>query len=209
MELLIRIIVALPQCRTARLGYGLVTSRRIVPILAVIVVALLAVLVAIYFAEDRDQELAVEPEPTSVEPTVVPTSEPIAWEPSTDLLAVLPDQVLGYAISAEPVAAQANWLTPPLEQWQIDYRSTEEAVTITVAQWQTGEAARAAMDGDPDIAQAAVIGDVVVSGEYVGTALQFSNDDGTERLRWRNNTVVFEVTGPVGSTLPFYNAYPL
>ncbi|MFV0425593.1 MAG: hypothetical protein ACK5KU_00995 [Beutenbergiaceae bacterium] len=179
--------------------------RRIVIVLLVIVVALLIALAALW--------LTREPSSTDAEPTATvttePAPEPIARDTSTPLLAALPDQVLGYAVTGQSDLLDGDWVEDPLEQWELTYSSASDDVSVRVAQWLTPELAQAAMQQAPGTADSETIGDVIVDGAVVGSAIQVVFPDGSELLMWRNNTAVFQVVGPSGTTLPFYNAYPL
>lgn len=175
--------------------------------LVAVVLALAAVLVVLYLTDDRSSAPATVA--TSTPASQAPAPQPIERDTSTALLAALPNQVLGYSVSAQSIIDDSAWPSMPTEQWQLEYASADTTLSLVVTQWLTADEADAGMQASPGMADAEVIGQVVVAGETVGTAVTIAADGDFERVLWRNGTAVFEVAGPPGTTRAFYYAYPL
>ncbi|WEV72067.1 hypothetical protein [Bifidobacterium sp. ESL0790] len=130
------------------------------------------------------------------------------------LLKAMPDSVLNFArIDAGP---SADWTSAsPLEEYTLTYSTGDSAknVSLKVAQWPSGDGANGqydalvkALNGE-DVAS----GDVKVSGNATGSYMVKTTDKkGKEATAiWRNDSVVFQATGPKDSVLRFYQKFPL
>ncbi|SED56948.1 hypothetical protein [Ruania alba] len=152
------------------------------------------------------------PARSTAEPVAKPTPEPTAPDPidrdtSTPLLEALPDQVDGYAVTAQEEVDPLD--QDALETWQLTYTDAEDSVTLQLAQWEEAEEATEVFTDLTDGVDPVESGAVQVDGSDAGQYVVAETDDGA-RATWTNATVVLIVNGPdVETVTAFYLAYPL
>lgn len=190
-------------------------------LLAVVTAAALVIVFALFSAfvwpgwavnkgtEDaKQQPVASNPEPS---PSVKAKELP---QDASPLLKAMPDNVLSFARTE--AAPSANWTAAsPLEEYSLTYSTgnMSKDVTLVVAQWAGGDAAQRqyqmltqALKG-----QDAATGEVKVSGTSTGQYIVKTDESKgkTATAIWRNDTVVFQATGPADSIKRFYPKFPL
>ncbi|KFI47249.1 hypothetical protein [Bifidobacterium biavatii] len=150
-----------------------------------------------------------EEEPTT--PSIKATALP---DNASELLKAMPDSVLNYARTA--AAASTTWTAAsPLEEYTLTYSTGDEAkdVTLIVAQWSTADSAKKQYDSLAGALTGTELGSgtVKVSGQSTGNyvAKTDANDDTKAVAVWRNDTVVFQVTGAKAGVERFYPKFPL
>ncbi|UFU05837.1 hypothetical protein [Ruania halotolerans] len=196
-----------PAPRTTRARSAKSGKRRLIALggLVLVLLAVLAVLVVPRIIGDPGTSAA----PTTAEPAPEPTApDPIDRDTSTPLVAALPDQVNGYAVTAqeedpEPLDADA------VESWRLTYTSAEDAVTLRLAQWEEVEEATDVLTTLTDDLEPVDSGAVVVDGDEAGQYVVVEADGGARAI-WTNATVVMIAEGSdVETVTEFYLSYPL
>ena len=133
---------------------------------------------------------------------------------ATALLRAMPDHVSNFArVQADSTDAWAD--SNPIEEYKLTYSNgnDKDAVQLTVAQWSDSEKAQGQytkLTGDlkgSSLANGVVKVNGDVTGNYeVKTA---ESDDTQATAVWRNDTVVFSVTGTKNSVVSVYQLFPL
>lgn len=151
-------------------------------------------------------------------PTATPSKATVKAEAlpgdATALLKAMPDHVSNFArVQADSTDAWAD--SNPIEEYKLTYSNgnDKDAVQLTVAQWSDSEKAQGQytkLTGDlkgSSLANGVVKVNGDVTGNYeVKTA---ESDDTQATAVWRNDTVVFSVTGPKNSVVSVYQLFPL
>lgn len=181
--------------------------KRLIIIGAAVVGVLLVVLVVLLLTRDPGSEPMTVVTITQEATVPTPQTEPIDRDTSTDLLAALPDTVLGWALSEQTESA-SMLEAHALEGWTLTYADPDGAVVLDVGQWPVGKEALAAYESLLGDAEATSSGEVVVGDDEVGEYVTQQVDEDTDRTVWRNRTAVFVAEGPSGSTQAFFDAYP-
>jgi hypothetical protein len=181
--------------------------KRLVIVGAAVVGVLLVVLVVLLLNRGSSSDPMTVVTITQEAAVPTPQTEPIERNTPTDLLAALPDTVLGWAVS-EQTKSSSMLKAHALEGWTLTYADPDSAIVLDVGQWPDGQEAKAAYDALPGDAEVISSGEVVVGGDEVGQYVTQQVDEDTERTIWRNRTAVFVAEGPAGSTQDFYDAYP-
>ena len=159
---------------------------------------------------------------TPAKPVAVPTATPSKATvkakalpgDATALLRAMPDHVSNFArVQADSTDAWAD--SNPIEEYKLTYSNgnDKDAVQLTVAQWRDSEKAQGQytkLTGDlkgSSLANGVVKVNGDVTGNYeVKTA---ESDDTQATAVWRNDTVVFSVTGTKNSVVSVYQLFPL
>ena len=159
---------------------------------------------------------------TPAKPVAVPTATPSKATvkakalpgDATALLRAMPDHVSNFArVQADSTDAWAD--SNPIEEYKLTYSNgnDKDAVQLTVAQWSDSEKAQGQytkLTGDlkgSSLANGVVKVNGDVTGNYeVKTA---ESDDTQATAVWRNDTVVFSVTGTKNSVVSVYQLFPL
>lgn len=127
------------------------------------------------------------------------------------LLSAMPDSVANFVRTSTKTVD--TWRSSdPLEEYELVYSTGDKAqdVTVTVAQWSESSEAQKQYDSvvaDESGDQLAE-GNVKVDGKATGSYVV--KEDGSNAVAiWRNDTVVFEATGPKASVETIYQQFPL
>ena len=130
------------------------------------------------------------------------------------VLRAMPAHVSNFArVQADSTDAWAD--SNPIEEYKLTYSNgnDKDAVQLTVAQWSDSEKAQGQytkLTGDlkgSSLANGVVKVNGDVTGNYeVKTA---ESDDTQATAVWRNDTVVFSVTGTKNSVVSVYQLFPL
>jgi len=194
---------------------AVVRRRKVVAVLALVLIAAIAVVTAFWWPGFARPE----PEPlpdvtvTAAPPTPTADAEPLP-EGATDFVSAMPDSALAL-VRGEP-AENTEWVegAGAVEAWDVPYTDGSdggEQVALTAGQWvdadEAAEAHTAILDS---VAEPTVEGDVTVGGETVGPyAVSPGEAAGTSVVTWRNDTAVFQATGPDQLVQDFYETFPM
>lgn len=133
---------------------------------------------------------------------------------ATTLEKAMPDAVGAYA--RKTMTDSSNWASSsPLEEHTVIYSTGDASkdVTLVFAQWSKADSAKAQYDALAAKLDGSRIasGTVKVSGQATGdyTVVTQKSDSKKAIALWRNDTCVFEVTGPTDSVKTFYKQFPL
>lgn len=129
------------------------------------------------------------------------------------LMEAMPGKVGAYTQIHSEVSKQWNSYQP-IEEYTIIYGngSYTNDITLIVAQWKNNADAQQcfnALDIETP-GEYYTSGDVKVSGETAGSYVVKTQDNSSKAVAlWRNDTVVFEVTGGIDAVVQFYQDFPL
>ncbi|MDF7663478.1 hypothetical protein PT282_02145 [Bifidobacterium sp. ESL0763] len=186
----------------------------IVAAAVVIALALLSAFVWPGWAIDRNGSHAQQTQAAKSQPTTPSIKSKDLPQDATALLKAMPDSVLNFArIEAAP---SADWTSSsPLEEYTLTYSTGDDTknVSLKVAQWPSGDGAKSQYDAlakalkGEDVAGGAVKVAGNATGDYVVKAT--GKKGKTATALWRNDSVVFQATGPKDSVQRFYQKFPL
>jgi len=179
----------------------------------------------------RDTPAVPTPEASTVQLlSPVPTIAPVPRATETAFTALLPTNLLQYALATSVV--DEEWVAADaIEAWSETYTDGASAtLAVRAGQWETPEEATAiaatlvaalptaapapAATGTSTATAAPAprlpqTGDVTAAGAVVGTFTIVDAGDGTGVAVWTNGTSVFRLVAPVDDVLDAYAAYPL
>ncbi|WP_278236444.1 hypothetical protein [Isoptericola sp. AK164] len=191
-----------------------VRRRRVVLAVVLLVVAVVAVVTAFFWPGFARQEAEPLPEVTVTAAPPTPTAEasPLP-EDATDFLSAMPDSALQLV---RLDTAEGGWIeeVDAVEAWEIVYADGSEGgeqVDLVTGQWPDGDAAAEVYTSLLQAAGEPVAeGDVTVGGEAVGDyAVTPGSAAGESVVTWRNDTAVFQATGPDQLVQDFYETFPM
>ena len=158
------------------------------------------------------------PAPVEVPSAVASATPTIAAQPlpsdASELVKILPEHVSNYVRGT--VESSDEWQSAaPVEAYVVTYGNGDQAkdVRVLMGQWADAEEAETqyeklakALDGEQLAA-----GNIKVSGQNTGSYVVVGGKggDGTATALWRNDTVVFRVTGPQASVEAAYKLFPV
>ncbi|MCH4834763.1 hypothetical protein [Bifidobacterium pseudolongum] len=158
------------------------------------------------------------PAPVEVPSAVASATPTIAAQPlpsdASELVKILPEHVSNYVRGA--VESSDEWQSAaPVEAYAVTYGNGDQAkdVRVLMGQWADAEEAETqyeklakALDGEQLAA-----GNIKVSGQNTGSYVVVGGKGGggTATALWRNDTVVFRVTGPQASVEAVYKLFPV
>ena len=158
------------------------------------------------------------PAPVAVPSAVASATPTIAAQPlpsdASELVKILPEHVSNYVRGA--VESSDEWQSAaPVEAYAVTYGNGDQAkdVRVLMGQWADAEEAETqyeklakALDGEQLAA-----GNIKVSGQNTGSYVVVGGKGGygTATALWRNDTVVFRVTGPQASVEAVYKLFPV
>lgn len=132
---------------------------------------------------------------------------------ASDLMTAMPGKVGQYTQIHSEISKQ--WASyQPIEEYTIVYGngSYTNDLTLIVAQWKNNADAQQRFDSlDTEIpGEYFTSGEVKVAGRTVGSYVVKTQDNSSKAVAlWRNDTVVFEVTGGIDAVVQFYQDFPL
>ncbi|MFW2512775.1 hypothetical protein ACNI3K_03255 [Demequina sp. SO4-13] len=135
--------------------------------------------------------------------------DPIAIEDPTEFQAAMPGIVGAYALTEFDAPAPASLDLPAraAEVGVFTYSDGETSVTLRAIQHFDVEAAVAQFEALA--ADGADRAPLEAGGVSVGERVTVPADDGGQAIVWRNQTAVFEVTGPTEAVATFFALFPL
>jgi hypothetical protein len=184
-----------------------------------LIVAVIIALATAFIWPGWADKLANNQQQENVEPTVkrrkaIAPSTSVTPLPSsaTELVKHMPDTVGAYA--RKGIEESSNWKNAkPIEEHTITYSTGTDhgSVTLVVAQWP--EADTAGTEYQKLVShltgEKVEAGNVRVAGNITG-AYQFHRVGSTGGIAlWRNDTCIFQVSGPFDAVKEFYTSFPL
>lgn len=158
-------------------------------------------------AQTGKTQQTTQPTTPSIKATALPDN-------ATELLKAMPDSVLNYARTKADASTTWNSASP-LEEYTLTYSTGKKAadVTLVVAQWTTADPAKTQYDALAKglTGKSVASGAVKVQGDTTGDYVVKTNADDAKKATalWRNDTVVFQVTGAKDAVQRFYQKFPL
>ncbi len=141
------------------------------------------------------------------------TPVPLASD-ATTLLKAMPDEVGSFA--RQTVSDTSEWKdASPIEEHSITYSTgsnDDGTVTLLVAQWASGDDAEKQYQSVLSMLKGKRIaaGAVKVSGQQTGSYELHDTSKANQVVAlWRNDTCLFQVTGPTDAVEDFYKSFPL
>jgi hypothetical protein len=149
------------------------------------------------------------PVPTVTAQAATPTAKPIAITDSSTFVAAMPatvgiDVLIDYTVT--DTLGDSTLPARTAERVTLDYGPGSSSRVFTVEAYQHYNQADAQTAYDSYAAGMTDVKDVIVDGTAVGKrAFSTSGSKGT--VVWRNGTAVFDVTGPAGDVLRFFEHF--
>ncbi len=175
-------------------------------VLGALVAGAAAVLVyRLYFMPDP----IILPAPIATAQAATPTAKPLAITDSSTFVAAMPttvgtDVLINYTVT--DTIGDSTLPARAAEKVTLDYGPGSSSKVFTVEAYQHYDQTAAQTAYDSYAAGMTDVKDVVVDGTTVGKrAFSTSGSNGT--VVWRNGTAVFDLTGPAGDVLGFFEHF--